>query len=371
MDKVFVITGFDGSCPQSKEAIKQEDNATFTIFPSWRKEQGISEEEKGKGFRLGLDVKNDSNRAEQITLNIEWEDEERARMKYRDFVFIKGERDTEWHLTPALVKGTVSSVKLNLPPGKTAVCLNPRYNYTDNEHFVKRVSKNELIEKERAGVSEEKKNIWLLKVGKGETKVLIMARNHAYESAGNYCVEGMVDWLLSDDSLAKYFLSKFKFYLLPMTNPDGVCNGLSRLTSTRGADLNRVMTVPDKAHQTIKKVLDDVNPRLFINIHNWMDKFKDGLLCLNGEFARKITFYMPDQIEYGKKWHIEDWDEYIKSRQSPYIPNTSRSWKDYCDEYFGTVGLVYEFPWFGRNTKIMKETGVKALKAVLFAWMNR
>lgn len=317
--KILVQVGYDGSCPQNKEGIKQEGKTTFTIFPSWRKGEGISEEEKGKGFRLGFEVVNGSNQTEEITLNINWEDEERGYMKYRDFVFVKREKDTEWQLIPALVKGSISIVKLNLPPGKTLLYLNPKYNYADNERFVERVSKNKLVEKSLAGKSQEKRNIWLLRIGQGETKVLIMARNHAYESAGNYCVEGMVDWLLSDDSLVKYFLSKFSFYFLPMTNPDGVYNGLSRLTSPKGADLNRVVTVADKTHQTIKKVLDKIKPNLLINIHNWMDKFKDGLLCLNGEFAKKVAFYMPDQIEYGKKWYIEDWDEYIKKRQSPYI----------------------------------------------------
>ena len=82
--KISIKVGFDGSCPQSKEAIKQEDNTTFTILPSQRKEEGISEEEKGKGFRLGFEIDNRSNQSEEITLSIDWEDEERVYMKYRD-----------------------------------------------------------------------------------------------------------------------------------------------------------------------------------------------------------------------------------------------------------------------------------------------
>ena len=75
---------------------------------------------------------------------------------------------------------------------------------------------------------------------------MIMARNHAYESAGNYCIDGMVDFLLSRDSLAEYLLTKFSFHILQMTNPDGVYKGLSRLSSPKGADLNRLVTVPNK-----------------------------------------------------------------------------------------------------------------------------
>jgi hypothetical protein len=306
MGKIFLIADFDGSCPHKEEGIRRDSQNVFTIFPSWRKKGGISEETKGMGFRLGVEIDNHSKETEEIVLNIDWEDEERAYMKYRDFVFIKKEEGVDWQLVSASVRGNVSTVKLNLIPGKTLVYLNPKYNYADSEKFIERVSKNKLVEKEKAGESEEGRNIWFLKIGEGERRILIMARNHAYESAGNYCVEGMVDCLLSGESLARYFLSKFTLYFLPMTNPDGVYNGLSRLTSPEGADLNRIVTVPDKAWDTIRSVLDEVKPHLFINIHNWMDKFKNGLLCLNGEFTKKITFYMPDQTEYGKKWYIED-----------------------------------------------------------------
>ena len=102
-----------------------------------------------------------------------------------------------------------------------------------------------------------------------------------------------------------------------------------------------------------------------------MNKLKDGLLYLNGKFARGITFYMPDQVEYGKRWYIEDAEEYFKIHQSYVIPDTIKSWKNYCEEKFGSTGLVFEFPWFGRNTQIMRETGKKALKAVFFTWMTR
>ncbi len=368
--KIWINVGYDGSAPNTMEGVKQEKKNVFTIFPSWGKEKGIGEEAKGKGLRLGFEVVNESNQTQEVILNIDWEDEERTRMKFRDFVFIKREEDTEWQMVPSFIKGSYSIVKLNLTSGKTLVYLNPKYNYSDNERFVEKVSKNKLVEKEKVGESEENRNIWLLKIGEGKTKVFIMARNHAYESAGNYCVEGMVEWLLSEDSLSKYFLTNFVFYFLPMTNPDGVYNGLSRLTSLQGADLNRVITKPDKAHWTIKKTLDEIQPHLFINLHNWMDKFKDGLLCRRGKFARKIKFYMPDQIEYGKKWYIEDEEVIFQKRDISICPKLEKSWKNYCEENFGSIGLVFEFPWFGRNTKIMKETGVKALKSCLFAWME-
>ncbi len=365
--KISVRVGFDGSSPHKEEGIRQEDKNTFAVFPSWRDEEGISEEERGKGFRLGVEVDNNSTRTKEATLNIDWEDKKRVHMKYRDFVFVKGEKCREWQLVPALIDGSRSIVKLNLSPGKTLVYLNPKYNYTDNERFVEKVSRKGLMKKNLAGKSEEGRNIWALSTGKGGIKVLVMARNHAYESAGNYCVEGMIDYLLSSESLAAYFLNNFTFYFLPMTNPDGVHNGLSRLTSPQGADMNRLATVPDKAHTAIKRVLDQVRPHLFINIHNWMGKSKDGLLCRKGEFAKKIVFYMPDQIKYGKKWYIEDEEELFRKRGTHITPLPQKSWKCYCAEEFGSTGLVFEFPWFGRNTGIMKQTGMKALKAVLFA----
>ncbi len=349
--KIHIEVGYDGSCPKSKKGV-EKISEKFVIYPSFRDKELGSEEGKGMGFRLGFKVVNNGKKKEKVKIEINWENEKF--MKYRDFIFLKHAEETEWKLVPLRVKGSFSILEHNFLRGETFVYLNPKYNYADYIKFIEKLKKRKNVDIEKAGETEEKRKIYLIKIGEGKNKTLIIGRNHAYESAGNFCIEGMFDYLMEENYFTGYFLKNFTFYFVPMTNPDGVFHGYSRLTPS-GTDLNRIFTVRDKAWETLKNVIDTVKPHLFINIHNWMAKFIDGLLCLNRDFADRVVFYMPDQKKYGKKWFIEDRKEYFKRVKSKKVLKKDYSWKDYCEEKFGSIGMVVEFPWFGRNVSIMRE----------------
>jgi murein tripeptide amidase MpaA len=51
-------------------------------------------------------------------------------------------------------------------------------------------------------------------------------------------VEGLINYLLSDDLEAKEIREKFVIKIIPMLNPDGVILGNTR-SSLMGVDLNR------------------------------------------------------------------------------------------------------------------------------------
>lgn len=369
-----IITGFDGSSPHSYEGVRQDSADTFTLFPSWRPSEGISEEAKGGGSRFGVVVANQCDAAANVKLRLDWEDAERRRLHCHDYLFLRRPGEDDWAMIPGHIdeSAPVSHFTFDARPGQTEAYVNPRYNYQDNENFVASLD-SPHAETRLYGQSEEARHLWDVVLTDGDMPaadkkpVVVMARNHAYESAGSYCVEGMIRWLLSDDPLARFYLAKYVFHFLPMTNPDGVYNGMSRLTAPKGADMNRLHTVPDKAHAALKALHDEVRPWLHINIHNWMSKTTDGLLCLDVPLANGIQHYMPAEIEHGKKWFVETWHEYLKSHPDGVIPKSGYSWKDYCMHEFGTRGVTFEFPWSGRTGASMRGTGVKALKATLMA----
>lgn len=369
-----IITGFDGSSPHSYEGVRQEAEDTFTLYPSWRPSEGISEEAKGGGSRFGVTVANGGDDVVPAKLRLDWEDAERRRLPCHDFVFIRGPGDDDWIMVTGYIDGEepVSHFSFGARPGNTEVFVCPRYNYQDNEDFIAALD-SPHADCRLYGESEEGRHLWQVVLAdltipdSGKKPVMVVARNHAYESAGSYCVDGMIRWLLSDDTLASFYLAKYVFHFLPMTNPDGVHNGMSRLTAPKGADMNRLHTVPDKAHAALKVVHDEVKPWLHLNIHNWMSKVRDGLLCLDSDLAAGIQHFMPPEIEFGKRWFVETWAEYLKGHPDGVIPKTGYSWKDYCMHEFGTRGVTFEFPWFARTGASMRRTGVKALKATLMA----
>lgn len=74
-----------------------------------------------------------------------------------------------------------------------------------------------------------------------KTKIVLMAGTHANETLGNWTLEGLVDFLVSDDLRAAQLRQRAEFYVYPMSNPDGRSAGMNRTTvQEQNVDPNRV-----------------------------------------------------------------------------------------------------------------------------------
>ena len=371
-----VIVGFEGSCPQSEAGVRTEGADRFRVFPSWRPSPGISEEAVGHSTRLGLRLANESPRAETVVLRVDWQCEEAPAdmprgirtdqyMSFRDFVVVREPGSEAWRTVMGDVEGSVAAFELDLPPGETEVHWHPPYTYTQSEAFVDSLREHPRVQVEQIGESEEGRHLPLLRVtdsGKREkARMLIVSRFHAYESAASYTVEGMVQWLLSEDPWAAAALRGYVFSIVPMANPDGVVNGMGRLTAPRGADLIMSSTAADKAHRALWAMVDGVRPHFFIDLHNWQNKHSDGLLGLEPRLRERFLKFMPDQVEFGKHWHIRE-----PRPLSPTRPERELM-GGYCRREFGARGVAFEFPWFGRTPDDVRLTGRRAIRALLRA----
>ncbi|MCP4002809.1 MAG: carboxypeptidase family protein [bacterium] len=72
----------------------------------------------------------------------------------------------------------------------------------------------------------------------GKKLIYIVARQHAAETSSSHMLEGLIDFLLSDDVYASGFRDGYIWQIVPMANPDGVYEGNSRANS-EGNDSNR------------------------------------------------------------------------------------------------------------------------------------
>ena len=68
--------------------------------------------------------------------------------------------------------------------------------------------------------------------------IILSSRVHPGESNASWLMNGVIDFLVSDDEHAEFLRSTFVFKIVPMLNPDGVIVGNYRC-SLMGHDLNR------------------------------------------------------------------------------------------------------------------------------------
>jgi len=99
---------------------------------------------------------------------------------------------------------------------------------------------------------------------KEERKIItLFSRQHPYESPTSFVVEGLLEFLISEDLMAVLLRNLFIFLIFPMVNPDGVVVGNSR-TNICGRDLNNNWDSPrsdlDSEIFGIKQYLKEIRP---------------------------------------------------------------------------------------------------------------
>ena len=109
--------------------------------------------------------------------------------------------------------------------------------------------------------------------------IILTSRVHPGESNTSYVVQGLIEYLLSNNNVAYKLRKNFIFKIIPMLNPDGVIRGNYRM-NLLGKDLNRMWTEPDiktcptvyYSHQMIQKTLNSRDIYLFCDFHGHSNK---------------------------------------------------------------------------------------------------
>ena len=188
-DTIQITGNFDGGNPKDPDSIIQTGPNSFTVIPF--------SEDNDPNYKFRLDIKVFNHTADIIKsdLSIDWQEPKFNPL--RDYVYLKHVSDPDWTYVPMRVNGSKTEGQINFRPGETYVCLHPKYSYGDYLRFVSAIEESELIKKEKIGLSAEGREIWMVKIG-GEIeharkKIMLVSRIHPYETAGSYCIEGIVN----------------------------------------------------------------------------------------------------------------------------------------------------------------------------------
>ena len=161
------------------------------------------------------------------------------------------------------------------------------YSYSRYKELISGLEGEDYVTSERISVSPEGREIKMLTITdqnipvEDKKTIFIMALQHSGEDAGGFLVEGMIEYLLSENNGAAEARKDFVYKIIPMMNPDGIYNGITRYNSNR-ADLNSIWLKEDIKQPEVSQVKDWVNEwynsgnqiDLFIDVHNHTQYYK-------------------------------------------------------------------------------------------------
>ncbi|UII75940.1 M14 family metallopeptidase [Flagellimonas sp. HMM57] len=130
-----------------------------------------------------------------------------------------------------------------------------------------------LIKEE--GLSQMGSTIFSITLGTGKRKVLLWSQMHGNESTTTKAVLDMVNFLQSDEVLAKSILNNCTLLIIPILNPDGA--KLYTRANANGTDLNRdAKELSQPESKVLRKVFEAYRPAYCFNLHDQRTLFSAG-----------------------------------------------------------------------------------------------
>jgi hypothetical protein len=119
------------------------------------------------------------------------------------------------------------------------------------------------------GASLEKREIWDVAFGTGPFVVLLWSQMHGDEATATSALFDLYEYVRRhrEDPAVRQLLGALTVHTVPMLNPDGAERFQRR--NAQGLDLNRdALLLQSPEGQLLKKVRDELNPRVGFNLHN-------------------------------------------------------------------------------------------------------
>lgn len=128
-------------------------------------------------------------------------------------------------------------------------------------------------------------------------KVVLFGGVHANETLGNFTLEGLIDFLVSDEVEAAILRKYAEFYVHPMANPDGRLAGYNRSTVQReNLDPNRYWIPPNyNGLDDIEVVGDSVRIDTGLDIDYLID-FHSTVNGKTGHYGYILPVYQSDPL---------------------------------------------------------------------------
>jgi hypothetical protein len=153
-----------------------------------------------------------------------------------------------------------------------------RFKHTNLVEFLENLKADSSFEVKKIGQSYEKRDIYLLKTGTGNTKVLMWSQMHGDEPTATMALMDVFNYLRQTDKPDKdrdEILKNITLYVIPMLNPDGA--ELYKRRNALDVDLNRdAIRLQSPESRILKSVRDSLQPDFGFNLHDQNTRYTAG-----------------------------------------------------------------------------------------------
>ncbi len=151
-----------------------------------------------------------------------------------------------------------------------------RFKHNDIVPLLYRANRKNGFHLKSLGESVQGRNIYQLKTGNGETKVLLWSQMHGNESTATMTIFDIINFLTAEDDLnpiRKKILENTTLYFVPMLNPDGA--EVFKRRNALDVDLNRdaIRLISPEA-RILKTLRDNLQPQFGLNLHDQDPHFR-------------------------------------------------------------------------------------------------
>jgi len=168
---------------------------------------------------------------------------------------------------------------------------NRRFKHSDIVPLIEQLQNKKNFKVDKVGKSVEGRDIYLISMGSGKTKVFLWSQMHGDEPTATAALFDMFNFF-SDDSafpeLKNLILSNLSIYIIPMVNPDGAEEFQRR--NIVEIDLNRdVLRQQTPEAKILKEVFDSLKADFGFNLHDQGRDYSTG----NSFNPASISFLAP------------------------------------------------------------------------------
>lgn len=176
-------------------------------------------------------------------------------------------------------KYELASVMYNYEKYKETSLIGRNIRYENLQGVIKKLEHRSLFKIVKTGSSFNGRDINLIKVGSGKTKVFMWSQMHGDESTSTRAICDLLNFLSANDdcrTIREKIFNSVSLFIVPMLNPDGAENYTRE--NAQMIDINRdAIAQQTPEGKLLYKLKNEIQPEFGFNLHDQSSGYSAGL----------------------------------------------------------------------------------------------